>query len=238
VCKRVKAVYPFGSARTEPGVDAPGKGDTAQAERQKRTFQNWCTKKGVNAVGLALDQDWKRLVTFYEFPKAHWKHLRTSNPIESPFAAVRLRTAAAKRYKKVENATAVIWKTLLIAEGGSTRLNCWPRSQKADISTESGALMTSGPFGLGQAEELRALIAGAGFREITIRPAVKTPRYPSPDEFVRRYVAGSALAGPVAAAGDDARAALLAKVNAGLRPYVDDQGLAFPIESNVGVAQR
>jgi heme oxygenase len=34
----------------------------------------------------------------------------------SPFAAVRLRTAAAKRFKKVENATAVIWKTPLIAE--------------------------------------------------------------------------------------------------------------------------
>ena len=67
---------------------------------------------------------------------------------------------------------------------------------------------------------------------------MKTLRYSSPDEFVRRYVAGSALAGPVAAAGDDARAALLAKVNAGLRPYVDDQGLAFPIESNVAVAQR
>jgi putative transposase len=93
------------------------------AERQKRTFQNWCTKKGVSAVGLALDQDWERLVTFYEFPKAHWKHLRTSNPIESPFAAVRLRTAAAKRYKKVENATAVIWKTLLIAERTFRRLD-------------------------------------------------------------------------------------------------------------------
>ena len=49
------------------------------------------------------------------FPKAHWKHLRTTNPIESPFAAVRLRTTAAKRFMRVEDATAVIWKTLLIA---------------------------------------------------------------------------------------------------------------------------
>jgi putative transposase len=93
------------------------------AERQKRAFQTWCTKKGVTAVGQTLDHDWERLVTFYEFPKAHWKHLRTSNPIESPFAAVRLRTAAAKRYKKVENATAVIWKTLLIAERTFRRLD-------------------------------------------------------------------------------------------------------------------
>jgi len=106
------------------------------------------------------------------------------------------------------------------------------------ISTEVGALLSTGPFGVGQAEELRALIAAAKFREITIGAAVKALRYLSPDEFVRRYVAGSALAGPVAAANDDARAALLAEVNAGLRPYLDDQGLAFPIESNVAMAQR
>jgi hypothetical protein len=94
-----------------------------EAERQKRAFQTWCAKKGVATVGQILDQDWDRLVAFYEFPRAHWKHLRTSNPIESPFAAVRLRTAAAKRYKKVENATAVIWKTLLIAERTFRRLD-------------------------------------------------------------------------------------------------------------------
>ena len=94
-----------------------------EAERQKRAFRMWCAKKSVPTVGHVLDQDWDRLVAFYEFPKAHWKHLRTSNPIESPFAAVRLRTAAAKRYKKVENATAVIWKTLLIAERTFRRLD-------------------------------------------------------------------------------------------------------------------
>ncbi len=62
-------------------------------------------------------------MTFYHFPREHWKHLRTTNPVESPFAAVRLRTAAAKRYKKTDNATAVIWKTLLIAEQSFRRLD-------------------------------------------------------------------------------------------------------------------
>jgi putative transposase len=56
------------------------------------------------------------MVAFYAFPKEHWKHLRTTNPVESPFAAVRLRTAAGKRYKKVANATALIWRVLLVAE--------------------------------------------------------------------------------------------------------------------------
>ncbi|PYN88863.1 MAG: hypothetical protein DMD89_35585 [Candidatus Rokuibacteriota bacterium] len=93
------------------------------AERQKRAFQAWCTKHGHAEVGRVLERDWERLVTFYQFPREHWKHLRTSNPIESPFAAVRLRTAAAKRFKKVENATAVIWKTLLIAEKTFRRLD-------------------------------------------------------------------------------------------------------------------
>ena len=63
-----------------------------------------------------LCRDWERMVTFYRFPKAHWLHLRTSNVVESPFSAVRLRTDAARRYKKVANAEALIWKILLIAE--------------------------------------------------------------------------------------------------------------------------
>jgi SAM-dependent methyltransferase len=138
----------------------------------------------------------------------------------------------------------------VLGSGGRLALSIWrpiegspgfavlAKALSHHIGPEAGALLPSGPFGLGQAEGIRTLISGAGFRDIAIDPAVKTLRYPSPDEFVRRYVAGSALAGPVAAAPDDARVALLKEVNAGLRPYVDDQGLAFPIESNVAVAWR
>ena len=56
------------------------------------------------------------MVTFYSFPKEHWSHLRTTNVVESPFSSVRLRTDAAKRFKKVQNATAMIWKLLQVAE--------------------------------------------------------------------------------------------------------------------------
>jgi len=64
----------------------------------------------------AIERDWDRMVTFYDLPKQHWKHLRTTNVVESPFASVRLRTNAAKRHKKVANATALIWRTLMVAE--------------------------------------------------------------------------------------------------------------------------
>ena len=70
-----------------------------------------------------LSRDWERMVTFYRFPKDHWIHLRTTNVVESPFAAVRLRTDAARRYKKVANAEALIWKILMIAEKKFRRLN-------------------------------------------------------------------------------------------------------------------
>lgn len=70
-----------------------------------------------------LERDWDRMVTYYDFPAEHWKHLRTTNVIESPFAAVRLRTTAAKRFKRVENACALIWKLLCVAEKTFRKLN-------------------------------------------------------------------------------------------------------------------
>jgi putative transposase len=70
----------------------------------------------------ALQRDWERMVTYYAFPAEHWVHLRTTNIVESPFAAVRLRTNAGKRYKRVDNASALIWKLLTIAEKTFRRL--------------------------------------------------------------------------------------------------------------------
>jgi putative transposase len=67
--------------------------------------------------------DWERLVTFYQSPREHWRHLRTTNVVVSPFAAIRLRTTAAKRFKKGDSATAIIWKVLQIAETTFRRLN-------------------------------------------------------------------------------------------------------------------
>ena len=75
----------------------PYAGTRAEAERLKRGFQRWCQDRGLADVADLPDHDWERLVTFYRFPKAHWKHLRTTNVVESPFAAVALRTTAAKR---------------------------------------------------------------------------------------------------------------------------------------------
>jgi transposase-like protein len=84
----------------------------------KKRYGPWYPK----AVAV-LEEDWDRMVTFYDFPEAHWKHLRTTNVVESPFASVRLRTSAAKRFKRVESATALIWKLLTVAEKRFRRLD-------------------------------------------------------------------------------------------------------------------
>jgi len=86
------------------------------AEDERVNFTGWCRKENYQGAGETLERDWERMVTFYQFPREHWKHLRTTNIVESPFAGLRLRTEAAKRYKKVENATAVIFKMLMVAE--------------------------------------------------------------------------------------------------------------------------
>ena len=93
-----------------------------ECERLKREFRKSYERVHLKAVER-LERDWERMVTYYNFPSEHWIHIRTTNVVESPFAAVRLRTGAAKRFKKVENATALIWKMLLVVQQNFRKLN-------------------------------------------------------------------------------------------------------------------
>jgi putative transposase len=107
-----------------------------QAQEKRDKFVHWCQKGGQPAAAETLVRDWERMVSFYQFPKEHWKHLRTTNIVESPFAALRLRTDAAKRYKKVANATAVIFKLLLLAEGRFRKLNAPERMKQVFLGVQ------------------------------------------------------------------------------------------------------
>ncbi len=94
----------------------------AKADKAREAFATRYRPWYPKAVDV-LDDDFERMLAFYDFPEAHWKHLRTTNVVESPFASVRLRTSAAKRFKKVESATALIWKLLTVAEKRFRRLD-------------------------------------------------------------------------------------------------------------------
>ena len=100
----------------------PYAGSRAESERLRSLFAGWCRERSYDGAAESLERDWDRMVTFYDFPAEHWKHVRTTNVVESPFATLRLRTDAAKRFKRVDRAIAVIWKMLLVAESRFRRL--------------------------------------------------------------------------------------------------------------------
>lgn len=101
----------------------PYAGSRKEAESGKQKFQSWCERNQCLQAREMIERDWERMMTFYRYPREHWKHLRTSNIVESPFSAVRLRAEASRRYKKVDNATALIWKVMMVGEKKFRRLD-------------------------------------------------------------------------------------------------------------------
>jgi len=63
-----------------------------------------------------LTKDREALLAFYDFPAEHWKHLRTTNPIESTFATVRHRTVRSRGCLSNKTALAMIFKLTQAAE--------------------------------------------------------------------------------------------------------------------------
>ncbi len=70
-----------------------------------------------------IEDEEEALLTYYDYPGEHWRHLRTTNPIESPFATVRARTDITKGPGSREAGVAMIFKLLEAAEGRWRRLN-------------------------------------------------------------------------------------------------------------------
>jgi putative transposase len=70
-----------------------------------------------------LEADKDELLAFYDFPAAHWVHLRTTNPIESTFASIRLRHRKTKGNGSRKATLAMLFKLALEAEKGWRKLN-------------------------------------------------------------------------------------------------------------------
>jgi putative transposase len=70
-----------------------------------------------------LDKDWEQLTAFYAFPAEHWRHLRTTNPIESSFATVKLRTKVTKGAGSKKAALAMAYKLLDAAQQRWRKIN-------------------------------------------------------------------------------------------------------------------
>ena len=101
------------------------------------------------------------------------------------------------------------------------------------VSPEAASLM-SAPFVFGDTTaELHRLCEQAGLQEVRVRFETRMVRFPSVPALVQSYVAGSPLAGHLAQATETARERLMQDVTTALQDYIDDEGLAFPIEGHI-----
>jgi putative transposase len=94
----------------------------ADAEKGIAAFAAEYEAKYPKAVAsLTRDQD--KLLTLYDFPAAHWIHLRTTNPVESPFSTVRLRQRVTKGAGSRTKGLVMAFKLLEMAEQRWRKLN-------------------------------------------------------------------------------------------------------------------
>jgi len=106
------------------GLQAKGKADLHEiwmAECRvdaEQAFDQFLTTYGAKypKATECLEKDRETLLTFYDFPAEHWLHIRTTNPIESTFATVRLRTSKTRGCVSRAGMLAMVFKLTKTAE--------------------------------------------------------------------------------------------------------------------------
>ena len=85
----------------------------SECERLRDEYVAELSAEGRNDAADTVVRDWESFVSFYDFPTEHWVHLRTTNPLESVFSAVRLRTDVTRRMKRRDSALYMVFKVAL-----------------------------------------------------------------------------------------------------------------------------
>jgi ubiquinone/menaquinone biosynthesis C-methylase UbiE len=93
-------------------------------------------------------------------------------------------------------------------------------------------------FSLADGDRLRDLVNNAGFHNVHIRLEVKMARYPSLEEFIPGYLSATPLAAKIAGMKEQDRSVMSRRIIASLRDYIDDDGLAAPMECHVITADK
>jgi transposase-like protein len=106
--KMPKRVQPDAKSLLHEMMKAPTAADSMKARER---FENLFGDKYPKATDC-LTKNWSELTTFFRYPAAHWTSLRTTNPIESSFATVKLRTKVTKGAGSRATATAMAFKLL------------------------------------------------------------------------------------------------------------------------------
>jgi ubiquinone/menaquinone biosynthesis C-methylase UbiE len=134
----------------------------------------------------------------------------------------------------------------VLKSGGHLALACWRSIEHMPgyLALEQAMARRIGPakaalppFALGDAETIRMLVAGAGFREVHIRVDAKMIRFHSAEHMVRALVGGApTMLGALAEQGEGVLDAIVAEVAEATRVFVDDEGWAIPGISHIVTA--
>ncbi len=117
--KLPKSVQPKAKRMLHEMMYAP---DKKTCEREQEKFTQEFSAKYPKATEC-LKKDWERMLTFLDFPAEHWVHLRSTNPVESTFATVKLRTRVTRGAGSRENGLAMAFKLLLEAQKHWRKIN-------------------------------------------------------------------------------------------------------------------
>jgi hypothetical protein len=135
----------------------------------------------------------------------------------------------------------------VLAPGGRVALAVWSRIEgspgmaalvealERHVGIEA-ANNRRAPFALGDADEVRDLLVGAGFCDVEVQTMVETARFPSPEELVAYQLAATPLS-TLGALTEEARRAIEVDVRAALGSYVHDGELAVPMEAHLALAR-
>jgi transposase-like protein len=120
-------------------LDKLPKRERDEAAKSLRAIYMSKTKEEARSKAQTLARSWKglfdkaaecllddleRMLTFFDYPSEHHKHIRTTNPIESVFASVRLRTRAMKRLRSARSAVHLIFQLVKRSEKKWQRISC------------------------------------------------------------------------------------------------------------------
>ena len=137
----------------------------------------------------------------------------------------------------------------VLAPGGRVSLNVWGALERQPFFTAAieaiGEFLGADAqapfylaFSLNSADELRRLAADAGLKNVRVRFEHRTMRYPVPARFVAGWVSGAPIAAQFLALPDDRKEAFIAFVLERTAMFVDDAGLAVPMENHFLTAAR
>lgn len=105
-----KALHAEARRRLKEMSTAPTR---SECERLRDEYVVDLSAEGRADAAETVVRDWESFVSFYDFPTEHWVHLRTTNPLESVFSAVRLRTDVTRRMKRRDSALYLVFKVAL-----------------------------------------------------------------------------------------------------------------------------